>query len=600
MSQAHLTNRRLKTVFFLISVSFVMIALRLFYWQVIKSPSLRTQAVSQTINQDLISGTRGRIYTAEGNLLVGSQTVYQLFVNKKELEIDQLELVNQLVNLVSDEQEGQQDTDSTNDLEAKSDLDLAVKESVQPEKNQLNLRTNPDDLKQHLINRLDASNSWIRLMDNLSSEEKDIIRETRITGLHFIEDEARLYPEGSMAAHVTGFVGKDKHGNNTGYFGIEGALDKELQPSEKKIQVRRDGQGRRLADQKLDFTNLDGRDITLTIRRDLQFIAASELAKGVEQFHSSSGEVVIMDPKTGHILAMAVYPNYDPADYSAYSTEDYKNPILANLYEPGSTFKALTVAAGLDVGAINEGTICPYCTGPRNIAGYTIKTWNDEYNPGITIKEALRKSDNIAMIAAAESIGQEQLLEYLNKFGFAEAIDVDLQEDFKPPLADKLGPVELATVSFGQGISVNSLQMTRAFSALANQGLMMKPSLIKQVYDPQTNQTINYEPQLIRRVIQTETASKITELMVYAAPDRSNWIDQNYTVAGKTGTAQIPSPDGGYREQGTIASYIAFAPAEDPKFVMLVKLDKPKTSPWGATTAVPIWYEIADKIILRL
>jgi cell division protein FtsI/penicillin-binding protein 2 len=307
-----------------------------------------------------------------------------------------------------------------------------------------------------------------------------------------------------------------------------------------------------------------------------------------------------MDPKSGQILALATWPHYDPLQYSNFNLEDFKNPALTNLYEPGSTFKTITVSAGIDSGAITPETICTKCNGPRKISGYTIKTWNEEYHPNIDMKEALRKSDNIAMIFAAEKIGADRFLDYLHKFGFGEPLDIDLQEDTKTPLPDHLGPVELATVSFGQGISANSLQIVRAVAAIANQGVMMKPYLVKKVHDPLTNETIQYEPQIMRRVISAKTAAQVTEMMVYAAPDRPNWIDQNYTVAGKTGTAQIASQTGGYREEGTIASYIGFAPAENPKFVMLVKLVEPKLSQWGATTAVPIWYEVADKIILRL
>jgi len=171
----------------------------------------------------------------------------------------------------------------------------------------------------------------------------------------------------------------------------------------------------------------------------------------------------------------------------------------------------------------------------------------------------------------------------------------------RPLLSRKvLRPVELATTSFGQGISANSVQIVRAIGVIANQGVMMKPTLIKQVYDPYTSEKTIYDPEMTRRVISVETARLVTEMMIEAAPNRPNWINQNYLVAGKTGTSQIPSPDGGYQEEGTIASYVGFAPADDPKFVMLVKLTEPQASQWGATTAVPIWYEVADKLMMRL
>jgi len=172
------------------------------------------------------------------------------------------------------------------------------------------------------------------------------------------------------------------------------------------------------------------------------------------------------------------------------------------------------------------------------------------------VTEALRKSDNIAMIFIAEQIGSEKFLAYLQNFGFGEPLDIDLQEDVATPFPENLRPVELATTSFGQGISANSVQIVRAIGVIANQGVMMKPTLIKQVYDPYTSEKTIYDPEMTRRVISVETARLVTEMMIEAAPNRPNWINQNYLVAGKTGTSQIPSPDGGYQEEGTIASYV--------------------------------------------
>ncbi len=592
MKQTKIVYQRLRLTFALLTLCMVIIAGRLFYWQVIKASSLQSKAQSQTLNQDLISGQRGKIYTAEGNLLVGNRTVYQLFVNKKELKIDNNELINRLAHIITDpEQES-----------SKIDLNLSDEsEDYLGEKTTQTQQALTKEAAQELLtHRLNLDRNWIKLVDKLTPEQKEKIAQEQVIGLHFLEDAIRYYPEGSVAAHLTGFVGKNEDGENLGYFGLEGALNKELQGRQKRIEYRHDGKGERLADQIIDFSNLDGRDVTLTLRRDIQYIAETALAKGLSQYQSPSGEIIIMDPRSGEILALATWPHYDPSQYSNFSSEDFKNPALSNLYEPGSTFKTITISAGIDSGAITPETICTKCDGPREISGYTIKTWNEEYHPNIDMREALRKSDNIAMIFAAEKIGADRFLDYLKKFGLGEPLDIDLQEDTQTPLPSRLGPVELATVSFGQGISANSLQIVRAVGAIANQGVMMKPYLVKEVHDPLTNESIQYEPQMMRRVISANTAARVTEMMVYAAPERFNWIHQNYTVAGKTGTAQIASQTGGYREEGTVASYIGFAPAENPKFVMLVKLAEPKLSQWGATTAVPIWYDVADKIILRL
>ncbi len=583
MSTALAVNPRIKTAFLFIILIFGIISMRLFYWQVMKAQASQTAVEKQTTGQNMVRGKRGKIYTADNRLLVGNKTVYDLYINKNELKLDQLEVINQLTNIFETYYQtqtapAQPNSDNTQATTAQFDLNI---------------------FKQALVETLSKDSNWTLLVPHLNEELKLKIEATKIAGLHLVEQAARHYPEGSMAAHITGFVGKDENENDIGYFGIEGALNKELQGQEKLLKYKKDGQGQQLADQKLDFSNLDGRDVTLTIRRDIQFIASEALAKGVEYTQSTNGELVIMDPKTGAILALATWPHYDPENYQQTATQTYKNPVLTDLYEPGSTFKIFTMAAALDLGLITPDTTCDTCNGPRIFGDYTIKTWNEQYHPNISMIEALKQSDNTALVFVAEKIGAEKFIEYQQNFGFSQALEIDLQEDSTTPLKTSLRPVELANASFGQGFLTNSLQMIRAVGAIANQGEMMKPYIIQQVSDAQTQNTIVYHPQVLKRVISADAARELTKMMIYAAPDKGNWINQHYLVAGKTGTAQIATV-GGYQESGTMASFIGFAPADDPKFVMIVKLREPSISPWAESTAVPIWYEVADKIMLLL
>jgi cell division protein FtsI/penicillin-binding protein 2 len=584
MSQVSAVNHRIKTAFLIILGTLFLISLRLFYWQVIRSQTLKSAASKQLSAQNTIKGQRGKIFTADNKLLVGNTTVYDLYVNKNELKIEQDNLIEQLINLfetfhlqqIQDEKNGNEEV-SQNFKEFSS-----------------------DEFRQKLKNALDRTSSWILLSSSLCEELKTLVESNRITGLHFIEQSVRHYPEGSMAAHITGFVGSDEDGLNVGFYGIEGALNKELKGQEKIIRYKQDAQGQQLADQKLDFSSLDGRDVTLTIRRDIQFIATEELKKGVAQTQSKKGEIVIMDPKTGAILAMATWPHYDPQEYHLTPTEVLKNPILTDLYEPGSIFKIFTIATGIDTQAITPETICDNCSGPRVFGDFAIRTWNNEYNPNISMTDALKKSDNVALVYAVEKIGGENFINYLKKFGIGDALEIDLQEDRSTPLRDKLRPVELANASFGQGFLTNSLQLVRAAGAIANQGIMMRPYIVQEVSDSQTQGKIIHEPQILKKVLEKESANTVTKMMINSAPTRGNWVDQHFLIAGKTGTAQIASSEGGYRETGTIASFLGFAPADDPKFVMIVKLTEPLLSPWAEVTAVPIWYDVADKIMLVL
>lgn len=565
----------------MVTFGFLVVFARLFYWQVIKAETSQSIVDTQSTQKVTIRGRRGRIFAAQGELLVGNQSVYDIYLNKSELKIELDELISQIVNIYS---------------QLKSDEEQESLDQYQ----QAYFLPSIEEFEENLRNLSSRNSNWIRILPEAPRTFKEKIQEQRFAGLHIFETEARFYPEGSMAAHLTGFVGKDEDSQHIGYFGVEGALNKELESKSKEITYKKDGKGISFADQQLDYSNLDGRDVTLTIKREIQFIAEESLKKGIERSQSKSGEIVIIDPKTGALLAVATWPHYSQANFRQFETTDYKNPTLASLYEPGSTFKVLTLATGLDLGLIKPETECTKCDGPRVIANHTINTWNKTYNPNITMSEALRLSDNTAMVFVAEQIGADRFIEYIKKFGIGEPLNIDLQEDSKTPLPNRVGPVELATISFGQGISTNTMQMTRAIGAIANKGMMMKPYIISSVYDPQTHEEINYEPQDLRRVLAVESAQTITNMMVHSASQRESWVNKNYLVAGKSGTSQIPSETGGYKETGTIASYIGFAPADDPKFVMIVKLTEPQFDLWGETTAVPIWYEVAEKIMLRL
>ena len=339
----------------------------------------------------------------------------------------------------------------------------------------------------------------------------------------------------------------------------------------------------------------------MTIRRDLQSIIETELEKGMNKYGAKSGEIVVLNPQTGQILALAALPKYDQKKFHQYDTKLYKNPLLVDLFEPGSIMKTLTVAIGIDTKTITPNTQCPRCEGPVKIGKYNIKTWDNQYHPQITMSDALAKSDNTAMVYISQEVGQDRFQEYLKDFGIGEELGVELQGDNQTPFPKKWGPVELATRSFGQGISTTSLQIAKAVAAIANQGKLMKTQIIQSVSNPDGTK-IEVKPKMIRQVISADTAAQVTQMMVHAAKDgEAKWTySKTHSVAAKTGTSQIPSKKGGYKQNATIASFIGFAPPENPQFLMLVKLVEPQTSPWAAETAAPLWFKIAKKLFLSL
>jgi stage V sporulation protein D (sporulation-specific penicillin-binding protein) len=572
-----LNYSRRKVFLALIILIITLITVRLFYWQVLRGQELKNLSELQAIRSKTQEGLRGQILTSDGYLLTGNQEVYDLKLDRKNFSGNVEKISQQLAEIIA--QENWQFQDAS---------DSAAKLLVQQQ------------IESNLIAKFSSQANWPKLAAQLSLEAKEKILALNNPHLAFDTTFTRFYPEASMAAHLTGFVGRNEEGNEIGRYGIEGALEDELKPRKEKGWFRTDALGALLTGSNYQLKNLNGRDLTLTIRRDIQHIAESNLAWGIKQYDADRGEIIILDSQTGKILALATWPNYQQWQYFKYPAEVLKNPSLTRLYEPGSTFKVLTVASAIDAGLISPDTICTKCAGPRQFGSYTIKTWNNEYHPNINITEALEKSDNIAMIFVAELLGEERFSEYLKKFGIGQTLDLDLQDDSSTYFPKKIGPVELATISFGQGINTNSLQLLRAINVIANKGLMLETKILEKVYDHQLNQEINIPTKDGKQIITQETADLVTKMMVSAAAHgEAQWIaSKRYTVAAKTGTSQVPDPNGGYKSDETIASFIGFAPADHAKFTMLVKLENPKSSPWAAETAAPLWYRTADKLML--
>lgn len=567
---------------------FLIVVARLFYWQIIRGPGLLLAAEDQYQSYRENVPSRGKILTADRFTLVDNQTVYRLFAEPPLIDSSPEELADQLSQALVDP------------IEATATPDLA---SASAEVQRAAVANLVAQTKIELQDRLSSDKKWVPLDPKITESLKQHIESLQLKGLGFDPYEVRAYPEASMAAHVTGFVGKDEQGQDLGYFGVEGALNQELSGAVVATTTLTDALGLPLlfSASSQDSTAIPGRDITLTIRRDIQFLVETELANAIGKYGAKSGEVIVVEPQTGKILALAAWPKYDQSTFYKFDPSWYKNPSLADTYEPGSTFKTLTVSAGIDTGTIDDQTQCPSCDGPRRISGHTLKTWNDIYNPNITMTDALATSDNTAMIFIAEQLGSETFTKYLLDFGISQALDLDLQEDTPTPFPQKWGPVELATASFGQGIVTNSLQLVRAVAAIANRGQLMQLQVVDSVYDPATQKTIVTQPQPLRQVISPQTAATVTKMMVAAAEHgEAQWTaSQQYSVAGKTGTSQV-AEGGSYDEDKTIASFIGFAPADNPKFIMLVKLVEPSSSPWAAETAAPLWYRIANRLFLLL
>lgn len=533
----------------------VLIIGRLFYWQVLASEKLSAVAESQHWFITELPASRGEILTADNYPLVSNKSSYLLYGILPEIT----------------------DVPKTATLIAKT---LGIKEAS-------------------VAARLSQDLTWVPIEHKVTREKMEELKKLDIKGLGYETEEERYYPEGSMAAQLLGFVGSDINGKDKGYFGLEGYYDGDLRGRPGKIRQEKDAAGRPIlvgGYQRDESEN--GRSLVLTIDRSVQFIVEKKLTDAIEKYGAKSGSVIVMDPETGAILAMVNQPSYDPSLWGNFSSSLYKNPIVADSYEPGSTFKVLVMSSALNEKVVKPDTKCDECAGPIPVNDYLIRTWNNKYYPDSTMTDVIMHSDNTGMVFVGKKLGKDKLYNYLHNFGIGEPTGIDLEEETSPDL--RLGKewkdIDLATISFGQGVAVSAIQMARAVSAVANGGKLMKPYIVQKIVDK--DKVIETKPKVLRNVISKDAAQLMTEMMVNAVENgEAKWTKLNgYRIAGKTGTAQIPIA-GHYDDKKTIATFVGFGPAEKPRFVILVKLQEPTSSPWGSETAAPLFFSIAKEII---
>jgi len=545
---------RLLLIFFIILFGIVII--RLFYWQIVKAQELSDLGQQQYGQALTVPAERGEIRTSDGFPIATNKISYVVFANPKEIK-DKQEIINTLAPILN--------VDPAS-ISASLSLDLF----------------------------------WVEL-GKADEVKKNQIAKLNLPGIDFKQEYSRFYPEASMAAQLIGFVGKDDLGQDKGYFGLEGYYDRLLTGKDGKALEIHDAFGKPVL-AKIDNSSgqTNGSNLILSVDRSIQFLVENVLKESVEEYGATSGMIGIMDPKTGMILAMASYPNYDPRDYQTYSESLFINPFVTDTYEPGSTFKPLVMSSALDAKLIKPETKCPICAGPVSVGGYSIETWNNEYFKNTTMTEVIQHSDNTGMVFVAQKLGLDRMLDYLNKFGIGNATGIDLQGEVSPELKPKNQwyAADLATTGFGQGISVTPIELLSAISAIANDGKRMEPHVVSEVENPDGT-SIKLEPKVLDQPIDSETAKVMTEMMVNAVEKgEASWTKlKGYRVAGKTGTASI-ALNGTYDSSKTIASFVGFAPADDPKFSMLVILNKPTTSIYGAETAAPVFFSIAKDLLL--
>lgn len=552
---------RLQITIIIFACLFSAIISRLFYWQIVKGKELSLQASYQYSGSKKIEASRGNIYASDGTWLAVMRTNWLLFAEVKKLDKNPKEIANLLAPLfISDSYE---DKD-----EYRKELLAEV------------------DRIQSVLNKEEAV--WVPIRHRITNDVKEKIKNLKINGLGFDPEENRFYPEGSSSAQLLGFVGKNNEGVDTGYFGLEGYYDISLTGKSGFQQRKSDLKGAPLLSEGIQEVNsTTGTDLYTYIDKRIQSAVEKKLKEASEKYGAKEGSVIIMDPKTGGILSMASYPSYDPQKYYEYDGSLYKNPAISDTFEPGSVFKVIVMAAGLDAGVVEPDTKCDICDKPLKVDKYYINTWDNKYHPDSTMTDVIVHSDNVGMSFVAQRLGFDKMYEYLDKFGIGRLTNIDLQGESSAPLR-KQGTwniVDLMTSSFGQGVATTPIQLIRAVGAIANEGYMVTPKVVQNNKVEKT------------RVISKKAAEEMTNIMIESSRyGEAKWTNlQGFSIAGKTGTAQIPI-EGHYDAKKTIASFIGFAPANDPKFVMIVTLKEPQSSQWASETAAPLWYSISKDL----
>lgn len=547
---------RASILFTLFTILFSILIVRLFYWQIIQADTLSKAAAGQHFVELTVPAVRGGIYDRERNPVVINQPAYLAYAESRRIE------------------NGTEFADKVSSI----------------------LGLDPIILKESLS---DTKRVWIPLAHKVELARVEELRALDLTGLGFEKEPKRFYPEASTAAQLLGFVGSDVNGVDRGYFGLEGYYDRQLRGTDGIVRLEKDAKGDPiLIGEEERLPPQDGRSLVLWMDKAVQQIVETRLKDGLTKYGAVQGSVVIMDPRTGGILAMASFPGYHPAAFGEYEKSLYTNPVVAGTFEPGSTFKTLVMAAGIDKDVIEPDTEFDE-DGPVQAGPHFIRTWNNEYRGKSTMTEALVHSSNVGMVFVAKKLGKDSMLDYLTAFGFGKPTDIDLEDESSPDVRprDEWREIDLFTASFGQGIAVTPIQMVRAVSVLANGGKLMEPHVVKAIID-ESGKEIEIRPKEIRQVVRPATARIVTEMMVAAVDQGEAKFakPKGYRIAGKTGTAQIPVA-GHYDASKTIASFVGFAPADNPRFVMLVTLREPSSSPWGSETAAPLFFAIVKDLL---
>jgi len=578
MKEPNTSNkRRLWFALFLVAVIFTALIGRLAYLQVVKGEEYKKMAILQQTRDVPIPAQRGVIYDRKGVKLAFSIQSFTVWAHPK-------------------------------DMNAVSETAEALAEILEEDKAVIQSRIE------------NSSSSIVRIKRWITKSQADLIKNKRFSGISVAADNKRVYPNLNFASHILGHTTVD----GVGLSGVELEFEEELKGQEGTLVTNTDAAGRQLpfGEEKL-YAPEDGLSLVLTMDEIIQHFTEEALEKGIEEHGAKRIMAIVMDPKTGGILAMGTKPDYNPneprdvsalypdVDFSELDSQElsdlwntaWKNPNLNDTYEPGSTFKLITTAIALEENAVNPYT--KFSTpGYIDMYGFRIKNWDyPRSHKDFTLIVALEKSLNTTFIELADEVGRDAFYKYLENFGLTRKTGINLPGEASSLILpqNKIGPVELATISFGHGIAVTPLQMVNAINAIANDGKLMEPHIIKEFKDSDGNVVETVKPKVLKNVISKKTSVDVRLLMESVVTNGSGKLAYipGIRIGGKTGTSE-KIVNGKYSDELAYASFVSIAPVDDPMVTVLVVVDEPQDTNFGSQVAAPIAKDILDDTLRYL
>jgi len=546
-------NTRITVAYIILGLCFLVVLLRAFFIMVINGPAYREMARRQHLRVEKLVPRRGTIVDRNSRVLAESVLVDSLYAHPNQVPDPEV---------------------------AARILAPILKES-----------------EENLMKSLASDKNFVWLKRALSPAQATAIRRNDIPGMTMVSEYARYYPEGGLAAHLLGFTGSD----GTGLEGIEHRYNAQLTGDEMSFEVERDARGRSIYTDSESFPiSRGGNRIVLTIDVRIQQIVEEALDEAVANAQANIAFAAVMDVTTGKILAMASRPTFNPNDFTRYPQQNYRNRMITDMFEPGSTFKVFTLAALLDsgIGKTDDEMFCE--DGAFEIDGSIISDTSP--HGWFTVEEIIVHSSNIGAAKIGLKVGREKLGDYIHRFGFGKSTGIDLMGEnagIVRPM-NKISHVGVATVAFGQGISITGIQLLSAFNAIANGGQWVKPRVVENIEDSGGN-SARIAADAPHRIVSPETSQeeiRVLSNVIHGGGTGKKAAPAGYTAAGKTGTAQkVNLQSGGYYEDKYVASFMGLAPVERPVISILVVVDDPKGEPWGGTVAAPVFRQIAERVL---